>query len=254
MKNTQEELTSAFSSKKKWNKHDWVPINHFIKAVMPCHWLSFYVLTSFRGKNGKTKSTAYTRPSSTYCFYDDLNRIFNVHTWPWCACHLPICFQFLIVNWCCPNWIKRMEWNGTSDRIYVLWKWFNIRLIAFWSFSNREKMFGMLLNFQCTWLRALTIIVIIIVVVLINADIGARAHAQTHAPWQTMQSVSQHPQCIFYVVRCKFGIPNSNSLCVLALDILILGQRIIAKLPFILNACVRRPMRFTLEFIALAPK
>lgn len=131
---------------------------------------------------------------------------FLMHTWQWCCLSFANMLSIFNCKLMLPNWIKRT--------IYVLWKWkwFNMRLIAFWSFNNRE-------NFRHTTESPVHL------AARINnnsnnhyyntnkyADIGA--HAQTHAPIDYAKCIASHVHLV----------QKSN-----ALDILILGQTIIAS-------------------------
>lgn len=134
-----------------------------------------------------------------------------MHTWQWCCLSFANMLSIFNCKLMLPNWIKRT--------IYVLWKWkwFNMRLIAFWSFNNRE-------NFRHTTESPVHL------AARINnnsnnhyyntnkyADIGA--HAQTHAPIDYAKCIASHVHLV----------QKSNALCASSLDILILGQTIIAS-------------------------
>lgn len=105
-------------------KHDRVSINHFIKAVTSfvCNynWLISYAYISF-----------YNRTS---VFFLIKKKAFLMDIWQWCFCHLPICFQFLIVK--CWYQIESNKWTNNSCPMKMA---LNNRLIAFWSFINSEN-------------------------------------------------------------------------------------------------------------------
>lgn len=88
-------LCFLFDEKKRFDR---VPINHFIKAIcLRFRLIDFMCLHHF-AYTGKWEEESTASCHRTF-FMNEVRCL--MHTWQWCFCHLPICFQFLIVNWCC---------------------------------------------------------------------------------------------------------------------------------------------------------